>query len=51
MYILFTAIYLLQEHKLNYRNYSKQEINMRNCVQDTENDVNMYEKICGLTCY
>jgi hypothetical protein len=24
MYILFTTIYLLQEQKLNHRNYSKQ---------------------------
>jgi hypothetical protein len=27
-HILFTTIYLLQEHKLNPRNYLKQEINM-----------------------
>jgi hypothetical protein len=30
MHILFTTIYLFQEHKLNHRNYSKQEINMSN---------------------
>jgi hypothetical protein len=42
MHILFTTIYLLQEHKLNHRNYSQQEINMINFIQSTENDVHMY---------
>jgi hypothetical protein len=32
VHILFTIIYLLQEHKLNHRNYSKLEINMSNFV-------------------
>jgi hypothetical protein len=36
-------IYLLQENKLNPRNYSKQEIIMSNFVQDKEYDVIMYE--------
>jgi hypothetical protein len=51
MHILFTTIYLLQEHKLNHRNYSKQEINMINFLQATEHDVHMYAKFGGLTCY
>jgi hypothetical protein len=42
-HILFTMIYLLQENKLNPRNYSKQEIIMSNFVQDKEYDVIMYE--------
>jgi hypothetical protein len=28
-HILFTTIYLLRKHKLNHKNYSKQEINMK----------------------
>jgi hypothetical protein len=32
MHILFTTIYLLQDHNLNPRNYSKQEIIMSNFV-------------------
>jgi hypothetical protein len=32
-HIIFTMIYLLQEHKLNPRNYSKQEIIMINLVR------------------
>jgi hypothetical protein len=28
MHILFTTIYLLQEQKLNHRNYSKQELSI-----------------------
>jgi hypothetical protein len=28
--IIFTTIYLLQEQKLNPRNYSEQELNIRN---------------------
>jgi hypothetical protein len=31
-HILFTTIYLLRKHKLNHKNYSKQEINMNNFV-------------------
>jgi hypothetical protein len=44
-HILFIIIYLLQEQKLNYRNYSKQEIIMGNFVQVTEYDANMYARI------
>jgi hypothetical protein len=29
-HIIFTIIYLLQEHKLNCRNYSEQELNLIN---------------------
>jgi hypothetical protein len=32
MHILFTTIYLLQDHNLNPRNYSKKEIIMSNFV-------------------
>jgi hypothetical protein len=38
-------IYLLQEHKLNPRNYSKQEIIMINLVRAKEYDMIMLEKI------
>jgi hypothetical protein len=31
-HIIFTTIYLLQEEKLNPKNYSEQEIDMRNFV-------------------
>jgi hypothetical protein len=41
-HILFIIIYLLQQHKLNYRNYSEQEINIRNFIQATEHDIHMY---------
>jgi hypothetical protein len=51
MHILFTTIYLLQEHKSNHRNYSKQEINMSNFLQYIEHDFPMYAKFRGLTCY
>jgi hypothetical protein len=51
MHILFTTIYLLQEQKLNHRNYSEWETNMDNFVQDTEHDVHMYEKFGDLTFY
>jgi hypothetical protein len=51
MHILFTTIYLLQEQKLNHSNYSKQEINMRNSVQATENYIQKYEKFGYLTCF
>jgi hypothetical protein len=44
-HILFTTIYLLQKHKLNHTNYYKQEINIRNFLQATEDGVHMYEKI------
>jgi hypothetical protein len=41
-HIQFTMVYLLQEEKLNPRNYSEQELNMDNFVQATEHDVHMY---------
>jgi hypothetical protein len=50
-HILFTTIYLLREHKLNHKNYSKQEINMNNFLQAKENDVHIYEKLGGLYFY
>jgi hypothetical protein len=50
-YILITIIYLLQEQKLNYRNYSEQEINIRNFIQATENDIHMYAKFRCLAFY
>jgi hypothetical protein len=42
-YILFTMIYLLQEQKLNPRNYSEQEIIMSNFVQAKDYDMIMYK--------
>jgi hypothetical protein len=50
-HILFTTIYLLQEQKLNPRNYYEQEIYIINILQDTENDVNMYAKFGGFNYY
>jgi hypothetical protein len=50
-HILFTKIYLMYEQKLNYRNYSEQEIKMNNFVRSTEYDVHMYEKFGGLSSY
>jgi hypothetical protein len=50
-HILFTTIYFLMEHKLNHKNYSKQEINMNNFLQANENYVHMYEKLGGLYFY
>jgi hypothetical protein len=38
-------MYLLQEQKLNHRNYYEQEINMTNFVPATEYDMNMHAKI------
>jgi hypothetical protein len=45
MHILFTIIYLLHKQKLNHGNYSEQELNMDNFVQDNEYDVHMYTKL------
>jgi hypothetical protein len=45
MYILFTIFYLLQEQKLNHRNYSKQKIIMRSFVYANEHGMNMHAKI------
>jgi hypothetical protein len=44
MHILFTTIYLLQEQKLNHRNYSEQEINVSNFIQAKEYHMIMYAK-------
>jgi DNA-binding transcriptional MerR regulator len=41
----FTTIYLLQEQKLNHRNYSKQQINMRNFIHATRYDMSMHAMI------
>jgi hypothetical protein len=51
MHILFTTIYLLQEQKLNPRNYSEHELIMSNFVQPTEHDFHMYAQFGGLTFY
>jgi low affinity Fe/Cu permease len=45
MDILFTTIYLLQEHELNPRIYSKQELIMSIFVQNIDHDINMHAKI------
>jgi hypothetical protein len=42
-HIIFTMIYLLQEQKLNPRNYSEQEIIMSNFVQAKDYDMIMYK--------
>jgi hypothetical protein len=44
-HIIFNMIYLLQEQKLNPRNYSKKEIIMSNFVQAKDYDLIMYENI------
>jgi hypothetical protein len=44
MDILFTTIYLLQEHELNPRIYSKQELIMNIFLQATDYDINMHVK-------
>jgi hypothetical protein len=41
---LFTTIYLLQEHELNPRIYSKQELIMNIFLQATDYDINMHVK-------
>jgi hypothetical protein len=43
--IPFSTISLLQEQKLNHRNYSKQKINMVIFIQANEDDMNMSAKI------
>jgi hypothetical protein len=50
-HILFIIIYLLQEQKLNIRNYSEQEINMRNFIQATKHDIHIYAKFGYLDVY
>ncbi len=49
MHILFTLIYLLQEQKLNHKNYSEQELNMGNFLHGNDNDLHMYAKFGGLS--
>jgi hypothetical protein len=44
MHILFSTIYLLQEQRLNPKNYSNQELIMEICVWTTDNDMNMHAK-------
>jgi hypothetical protein len=48
-HILFTTIYLLQEKKLNPRNYYEQELNMRTFIQDNDHDVHMCAKFQDFT--
>jgi hypothetical protein len=43
-HILFTTICLLQEQRLNPRNYFKQEIIMKRFVWATGDDMDMYAK-------
>jgi hypothetical protein len=45
MHILFTKIYLLQEHELNYRIYSKEELIMSIFVHSSDHEINMRAKI------
>jgi hypothetical protein len=45
VHILFTTVYLLQEHELNHRIYSKQELIMSIFVQATDHNINMHAKI------
>jgi hypothetical protein len=48
-HILFSTIYLLQEQKLNHKNYSEQELNMVNFIHANDNDLHMYTKFGGLS--
>jgi hypothetical protein len=50
-HILFTIVYLLQEQKLNPRNYSKPKRVIRFFLQSTEYDVHMYAKFECLDFY
>jgi hypothetical protein len=51
MHIIITTIYSLQEPNLNHGNYSEQELNMGNFVQDNEYNVHMYTKIQCMNIY
>jgi hypothetical protein len=42
---LFSTIYLLQEQKLNYRNYSEQEIILKIFALTSDYDMNMHARI------
>jgi hypothetical protein len=46
-HILFSTIYLLQEQRLNPRNYLEQEINMIMFLHAAEYDVHMHAKFIG----
>jgi hypothetical protein len=48
-HILFSIIYLLQEHKLNHINYFEQELIMGNFLHANDNDLHMYAKFGGLS--
>jgi hypothetical protein len=50
-HILFSKIYLLQEQRLNPRNFLEQEINMIMFLQATEYDVHMHAKFVGSSFY
>jgi hypothetical protein len=43
-HIIFTTIYLLQEQRLNPRNYFEQEINMNFFIKSKKYANNMHEK-------
>jgi hypothetical protein len=45
MHILFITIYLLQEHELNPRIYSKHKLIMRIFVQAIDHEINMHANI------
>jgi hypothetical protein len=45
MHISFSAIYLLQEKRLNTRNYSNHGLIMEKNLLTTDNDMNMHAKI------
>jgi hypothetical protein len=51
MYIPFSTIYLLQEQRLNPRNYSNQKLITEIYVRTTANDMNMHAKIQSLSKY
>jgi hypothetical protein len=51
MHISFSTIYLLQEQRLNPRNYSEQEIIMSIFLQDNYHDVHMYAKLQCINMY
>jgi hypothetical protein len=48
---LFYTISLQQEHRLNPRNYSKQELIMLILVWSIDHDLNMHAKIHGMGMY
>jgi hypothetical protein len=44
-YIQFSIIYLILEHNLNTRNYTRQELMIEIFVLATDHDMNMHAKI------